>query len=57
MTLREICVAYGYTQTELSRRFDIPLRTVQGWHNETRKPPEYVLRMISEILEKEKNGG
>lgn len=51
MTIKEICETYGYTQTQLSRRFDIPLRTVQNWYSGIRQPPEYVLRMMIEILD------
>lgn len=51
MTVKEICEKYGYTQTSLSRRFGIPLRSVQDWYREVRKPPEYVLKMMVEILE------
>ncbi len=53
MTLREILATYGYTQTSLSRRFGIPLRTVQNWCADIREPPEYVLKMMVEILEAE----
>ena len=56
MTIKEICEKYGYSQSALARRFNIPLRTVQGWHIGERKPPEYVLGMMEEILSfEEKN--
>lgn len=51
-TLRELCSKYGYTQTEIAKRFGIPLRTVQHWAEGTRKPPQYVLDMMEEILER-----
>ena len=51
MTIKEICIQYGYTQTALAKRFGIPLRTVQDWHGERRTPPEYVVSMMVEILE------
>jgi DNA-binding transcriptional regulator YiaG len=57
MTVNEICEKYGYTQTQLSRRFGIPWRTVQNWYSGVRQPPDYVLNMIVEILEHKKNGG
>lgn len=53
MTIQEICKKYGMGQTDLSRRFDIPLRTIQNWCGEQRKPPEYIVRMMDEILCKE----
>lgn len=52
-TIREICEKYGFTQTALAKRFSIPLRTVQDWHGERRKPLDYVVRMMVEILERD----
>lgn len=40
----------GLTQTQCSVRFCIPLRTVQGWANETRQPPRYIRLMIAEAV-------
>ena len=57
MTIREICTEYGYTQSDLARRFGIPLRTIQNWYNDVRTPPDYIPSMMIEILEQEKNGG
>lgn len=54
MTIQELCKEYGYSQSELARRFNIPLRTVQHWHEETRKPPQYVVDMMSELLSSER---
>lgn len=54
MTIREICEKYGYSQTALAKRFDIPLRTIQNWHAGVRTPPDYVVRMMDELLQKEK---
>lgn len=54
MPIKEICEKYGMSQTELARRFNIPLRTVQGWYLGERKPPEYVAGMIEELLEIER---
>lgn len=51
MTIKDICDRYGLTQTALSKRFGIPLRTVQGWHIGERKPPDYVVKLMLEILE------
>lgn len=49
-TIRELCEAYGISQTELSRKYDIPLRTVQDWYHERRTPPSYVVNMLLELL-------
>ena len=52
-TIKDICTKYGITQTFIAKRFGIPLRTVQDWHGERRTPPEYVVRMMVEILERD----
>ena len=49
-TIRELCEAYGLSQTELSRKYDIPLRTVQDWYAGRRTPPSYVVRMLLALL-------
>lgn len=49
-SIKELCTEYGLGQTELARRFDIPLRTIQNWHAEVRTPPDYVVRMMDELL-------
>ena len=54
MTIKEICEKYGYNQTELAKRFGIPLRTVQEWHGGRRNPPEYVVNMIVALLDIER---
>ena len=50
----ELCKHYGLSQTELARRFEIPLRTVQDWHAGRRKAPNYVVSMIDRLLQLEK---
>lgn len=50
-TISTILDRHGLTQTDFSRYFGIPLRTVQGWCNGTRACPSYVLTMASELLQ------
>lgn len=50
MTIAENCEGYGVGQTELARRFAIPLRTVWGWYAGRRVPPAYVVTMMDELL-------
>lgn len=52
-TIKDICTEYNLSQTALAKRFGIPLRTVQDWYAGRRVPPEYVIGMMIEILEKE----
>lgn len=49
-TIKELCEEYGLSQTALAKRFDIPLRTIQDWHAGRRTPPDYVVRMMDELL-------
>lgn len=53
-TIKDICTEYGLGQTALSRRFGIPLRTVQNWYAGVRIPPDYVVRMMDELLSRDK---
>lgn len=53
MTIQEICTTYGFTQTALAKRFDIPLRTVQDWCAGRRTPPPYVITLLEIALKKE----
>ena len=50
-TIKILCEAYGMGQTDLSRRFGIPLRTVQDWYSGRSNPPRYVVNMISDLLD------
>ena len=56
MTIKEICEKYGLSQTALAKRFGIPIRTVQDWYSERRNPPDYLLRMMEELLEVDNKG-
>lgn len=53
-TIKDICIEYGLSQTALAKRFGIPLRTVQDWHAGRRVPPDYVVSMMVEILERDR---
>lgn len=49
-TVKDLCEFYEVSQSELARRFEIPLRTVQDWHAGRRTPPAYVALMLEELL-------
>lgn len=49
-----LCERYGLSQTALAKKFDIPLRTVQDWHAGRRKAPDYVVSMMTRLLDLEK---
>lgn len=48
-TFAELLAALGLTQTKCSRRFRIPLRTVQGWKLGERECPLYIRLMMVEL--------
>lgn len=50
MNIREARLAAGLTQAEMSRKFEIPSRTIEHWEAGTRKPPVYVEKLIIEKL-------
>jgi DNA-binding transcriptional regulator YiaG len=54
MTIKELCEKHGLGQTALANRFGIPLRTVQNWHGGVRVPPDYLVRMMDELLTRDK---
>ncbi len=49
LPFRDLLKAMGMTQTQCSRRFDIPLRTVQHWAAGDRDCPPYVKLMLAEL--------
>ena len=56
MTIKEIRDSIGISRAEFSRRYHIPLRTLDDWEKERRTPPPYVLELLeyrvkSETLE------
>lgn len=50
MDIKALVQASGLTQTALARRFDIPLRTLQGWCSGSRQCPPYVKLMMADLL-------
>ena len=57
LPFRDFLRALGMTQTQCSRRFDIPLRTVQHWSAGDRECPSYVRMMMAELIQHDKAEG
>ena len=60
LTIEKLMRDHNVTQTQLSKRFGIPYKTLQNWKavgKERRQCPDYVLRMMNEILNNEKKKG
>ena len=51
--IKKLCDEHNMSQMELSKRFDIPYRTVQNWYSGERKPAPYIINMLKELLKKE----
>lgn len=54
-TIKELCDQYGLSQSALARRFNIPLRSIQDWYSVRRTPPDYVVKMMAELLAQDKS--
>lgn len=51
MTIKEAREQAGLSRAEMSRRFEIPIRTLEDWDSGKSKPPAYVEKLIIEKLE------
>jgi transcriptional regulator with XRE-family HTH domain len=51
MSIKEMRMQTGLSQSRFANLFDIPIATLRDWEQERRKPPVYVINMIQEILE------
>ena len=50
MTIKELRNTTGLSQSKFAQMFHIPVNTLQRWEIDYRKPPEYVVYMITELL-------
>lgn len=60
MTLKELRIKAGFSQQELSAKFEIPIDTIKSWDSGRRNPPEWAEKLLRkelemEILKMEKN--
>jgi DNA-binding transcriptional regulator YiaG len=51
MTIKEARAAAGLSRSEMSRRFEIPIRTLEDWDAGKMKPPAWAEKLIIEKLE------
>lgn len=40
----------GVSRAEFSRRYQIPLRTLEHWESGDREPPKYVLVLLERVV-------
>lgn len=50
MSIREMRVQLGETQSGFAARYSIPFRTIQNWEAGIRRPPEYIKNLLSERI-------
>ena len=50
MTISEMRERLKVSRAEFSRRYNIPIRTLESWESEVRTPPEYVLQLLEESV-------
>ena len=50
MTVKEIAQAAGLSMRKLAERFQIPYRTMENWSAGVNQCPEYIKKMMCEIL-------
>ena len=50
MNITEMRNYIGVSRAEFSRRYNIPLRTLESWESEVRTPPEYILQLLEESV-------
>lgn len=50
----EIRAILGISRAAFSRRYNIPIRTLEDWDAGRKNPPEYVLQMLERIVREDK---
>lgn len=50
MEIREIRMMSGLSRAEFSRRYEIPVRTLENWEAGVRKCPEYVEKLLDRCV-------
>lgn len=53
MTILELRKKTGLSQSKFAKRFHLNVRTVQTWEQGTRKTPDYVIWLITRVIELE----
>lgn len=50
MNIKDLRSITGLTQNRFGEKYHIPLRTIQHWENETRKPVEYIVYLLERVI-------
>lgn len=57
MTTKEIRALLGISRAEFSRRYEIPIRTLENWDSGVRQPPEWALKLLERAVREDANVG
>lgn len=52
MTIKEARTAAGLSRAEMSRQFEIPIRTLENWESGVNQPPVWAEKLILAELER-----
>lgn len=50
MDIKDIRKQSGLARVAFSKKYGIPIRTIEDWESGKRKPPEYVLRLLGDAV-------
>lgn len=53
MTTKEMREHLNVSRAEFSRRYNIPIRTLEDWESEKRTPPEYVIQLLERAVKED----
>ncbi len=53
MNIREMRTRLGETQSDFAMRYGIPFRTIQNWETGVRKPPEYIMNLLKDRVQRD----
>lgn len=50
MTSKELRTILGVSRAEFSRRYNIPIRTLENWEGGTARPPEWAMALLERAV-------
>ena len=53
MTIQEIRIMSGLNRAEFSRKYEIPVRSLENWESGARKCPDYVIKLLERVVKNE----
>ena len=56
MTTKEIRALLGVSRAEFSRRYGIPIRTIENWDADISQPPDWVLNLLERVVREDAGG-